>query len=477
MRKKYLLASFTFMIATAFSIACKASDTGYDIQFKVKNLPKDCTCFLANYYGDKQYIQDTAKVGSDGWIHFKKTKKLPGGIYLLVMPKKKYFDFLVDDEQHFKMQTDTGNYAKYMKVSNSKENENFYDYLKFIDQKQQEVMPLQAALKKIKNRKDSAKPFTDKIAKIDNEVKEYKKNFIAKNPKTLVTNIFRAMTEPEVPEAPTLSNGRKDSTFAYRYMTAHYWDNFDFSDERLLRTPLLHSKIKNFLDNLTYPTPDSISVAADKVIEMSKANKEVFKYVLYWVTYTYETSQIMGMDAVFQHMAEKYYMTKQAYWVDSAQLAKISQRAQVLKPILIGKYAPNLTLKDSLYRDVTLYDVNADFTILYFWDYGCSHCKVITPKLVDWYNKVKDSKNVAVFAVGTETNANEWKKFIREHHLNWINVFDPNYETGFKHTYDIYSTPVIYVLDKNKKIIAKRLDVEQLDGLLDHYIKNKNKAN
>jgi peroxiredoxin len=275
------------------------------------------------------------------------------------------------------------------------------------------------------------------------------------------------MSEQEVPQAPKLANGRPDSTFAFRYLRAHYWDGFDFSDERLLYSPILYNKMKNFLDNLTYPIPDSINAAADIISEKAKANKEVFKYVVYWITSTYEMSQIMGMDAIFVHMAEKYYMTNQAYWVDSASLAKIAQRAMTLKPILIGKYAPNLTLKDSSLHDVTLYDVRSKYTVLYFWDYGCSHCKKVTPKLLEWYHKNRSS-GVEVFAIGTESNGEEWKKYIKENKLDWINVYDPYYQTGFKKTYDIYSTPVIYVLDEKKKIIAKRLDVDQLDGFLEH---------
>jgi len=110
--------------------------------------------------------------------------------------------------------------------------------------------------------------------------------------------------------------------------------------------------------------------------------------------------------------------------------------------------------------------------MLYFWDYSCGHCKKVTPKLMEWYLKSK-SKGVTVFAVGTETNAEEWKKYIRENKLNWINAYDPYYQSGLKKVYDIYSTPVLYVLDENKKIIAKRLDVDQLDGLIDHYINKK----
>jgi len=459
----------SILVSTVTTLSIAGGDNAYNIKFKIKGLPKDSLCYLANYYGEKQYIQDTAKSGPDGQLVFTGKEKLKGGIYLLVLPKKKYFDFLVDQVQDFTLETDTADYVKNMKVKGSEDNKNFYEYLGYIAVKQKEVEPLQALMKKSKNNKDSTKMISEKISRIDKEVKAYKINFAKQHPKTLLAQIFNGMSEPEIPEAPKLANGRVDSSFAFKYMRAHYWDNYDFSDERLLRTPILYNKMKNYMDNMTYPMPDSLNASADLIIAKAKANQEVFKYVVYWITYTYETSQIMGMDAVFVHMAEKYYMTKQAFWVDSTQLSKITQRAMTLKPLLLGKYAPNLTMKDSSMNDHTMYDVKAKFTILYFWDYGCSHCKKATPKLLEYYHKAK-SKGVEVFAVGTETNAEEWKKYIKENKLDWINVYDPYYQTGFKKTYDIYSTPVIYILDENKKIIAKRLDVEQIDGLIEHEI-------
>lgn len=471
--KKIILSTFA-VVALMFTTVAQNSKDAYSIKFKIKGLAKDSVCLLANYYGEKQYIQDSAKSDANGNLIFTGKEKLKGGIYLVVLPGKKFFDLLVDQSQDFTMETDTADYVKNMKIKGSEDNKQFYEYLNFIANKQKEVEPVRELMKKTKNNKDSTKLLSDKLNKIDKEVKGYKLGFIKDHPKTLLAKIFGAMQEPEVPEAPKLANGRTDSTFAWRFTKAHYWDNYDFSDERLLRTPLLYNKMKNYMENMTYQIPDSLNSAADYIIEKARANKEVFKYVVYWITYTYETSQIMGMDAVFVHMAEKYYMTKQAFWVDSTQLAKISQRGMTLKPLLIGKYTPNLTMKDSNLKDVTLYDVKAKFTILYFWDYGCSHCKKVTPKLAEWYHKTK-AKGVEVYAVGTEADAKEWKKYIIENKLDWINVYDPYYQTGFKKTYDIYSTPVMYVLDENKKIIAKRLDVEQLDGLIDHMLKQKNK--
>ena len=78
-----------------------------------------------------------------------------------------------------------------------------------------------------------------------------------------------------------------------------------------------------------------------------------------------------------------------------------------------------------------------------------------------------------VFAVGTELEIKEWQEYVEKNELPWINVSDTPeinknaYEylqkgvttlnsLNFRDVYDIYSTPVVFILDKDKKIIGKR---------------------
>lgn len=441
---------------------------GYTIKITIKGLKDGSMCLLANYYGDKQYIKDSSLANAKGEVIFKGTEKWPQGIYLFVPPNKKYFDFVMDEGQNFSLESDTLDFIKYMKVKGSEENKFFYDYQTFMSGKQKQIEPLQELYKKVKANKDSAKIVSDKISEVDKSVKDYKINFIKANPKSFVAKLFKAMEEPEIPETPILSNGKKDTTFAYHYYKTHFFDNIDFSDDRLLRTPIFHNKIKQYMEKLTPQTPDSINISADYIVEKARANQEIFKYIVYWLTFTYESSKIMGMDAVFVHLVEKYYVTKQAFWVDSTQLYKITNRAFELRPLLIGKKAPAINMPDSTGKYISLYDVKAKYTIVIFWDHGCGHCKKEIPKLVDVYNNKLKAKGVQVYAVESEDKPEDWKKFINEYKLNWINVQElDNYKRAVtKKIYDIYSTPVIYLLDENKIIKAKRIESDQLENII-----------
>lgn len=449
-----------FVIILFFCFNAFSKNDEIIIRVKINGL-KDCKIYLGNHYGDKQYVTDTTTVDAKGQAVFK--KNLEGGIYLIITPSKKYFELLVDGkEKEISIETDTIDFVGNMKTKNSVENQLFNEYQKYLSKKSKEVEPYRKGFEKFKNgNKDSLKYYQDKLTAIDKEVKEYKLDIINNKSNTFLAKIIKATAPPEVPEAPVLPNGRKDSTFAFRYYKAHFWDNYDFSDARLLRSPIFHAKMKEYLEQLTYQIPDSINKSADYIVSRAKANKEVFKYAVIYITSTYERSNIMGMDAVFVHMAKNYYTYDNAYWVDSTTIFKIQDRAKRTEPLLLGKKAPWFACKDTNNNWVDMYKVKAKYLVLVFWDPDCGHCKKAMPYLIEAYPKLKQA-GVEFLGACVELERDKWVKYLRENKLPWINVGDWVPESNFRYDYYIESTPQIYVLDENKIIIAKKLGAEQL---------------
>jgi thiol-disulfide isomerase/thioredoxin len=213
------------------------------------------------------------------------------------------------------------------------------------------------------------------------------------------------------------------------------------------------------------------------LVEKSRANKEVFQYVVSYVTSTYERSKIMGMDAVFVHMVEKYYITGECDWVKEKQLKKIIERANRISPNMIGKKPPNLVFKDTFNQNHSLYHLQAKYTLLFFYDPDCGHCKKETPKVKAVCDSlVSAGIDIKVFAVNTEFDIEKWKEFIKKSDIgNWINVGDIQFDkegnpvatSNWREQYDIHSTPVIYLLNKDKEIIAKRINDKQIVKIIE----------
>jgi thiol-disulfide isomerase/thioredoxin len=469
---KKIIAKYPFFlllfILPALTPAKSISSGGYEIKVHINNL-RDSAIYLGNHYGEKQYVRDTVKLDANGWATFKGDDSLPGGIYLIVLPGKTYFEIIVN-EQRFTVETDTLNYVMNMKVTGSLENKLFNEHQRFIIDKSNETQRLRSRLETFKDNKDSSEFLKNKLQEADKEVKAYRLKIIKEYPNTFMAKIIQTMQEPEIPEAPKDANGNiTDSTFQFRYYKAHYLENVDFGDERLLRTPLFYNKVKTYTQQLTVPLPDSIIVAVDTIIEKSRANPEVFKYSVATLANYYETSKIMGYDKIFVHIAEKYYLTNDAFWADSTLKAKIHERVMKIKPNILGEPAYNLILPDTGLKLHELYAIKTKYTILAFWDPTCSHCKIEIPKLSHYYDSVKaKGVSIEVYSVGIESDIELWKKFIIDNKLKWINVSDLYNNSNFRNYYDIYSTPVIYLLDDKKRIIAKRLDTEKVSEFISH---------
>lgn len=469
----------TILCVFAFIPFIVTAKDGYNITIKINGM-KNQVILLGYYFGDKQYIKDSTKLDATGKGVFKGKEQLQGGVYLIASHDKRLlFDFVVT-EQEFVLETDTTDYIRDMKVKGSPENETFFEYSRFTTKMAIEATEVEKKMRKAKSDKDTASEriYREELQGYDAKVVDYRKNVIKEHPGFLMSKLFRMMEDVYIPPPPVLENGRKDSMFQYLYYTNHYFDNFDFNDDRIVYTPVFHPKFESYITKLVLQIPDSIIKAADFVIAKTLKSKEISKYCIYWITNHYETSEYMGMDAVFVHMALKYYTDKQlTYWVDDALRFKITERAQTLNYNTLGKIGQNLSMPDSSMVYQSLYNVKAEYTVLIFWDANCGKCKEEIPKILDLYNEknakpnVSKTKKLEVFGVGMTPDPKEWKKYLHEHKLPWINVHDPNHESNFRKFYDVYSTPVIYLLDENKKIVAKRLSVEQLKDFIEKGIK------
>jgi thiol-disulfide isomerase/thioredoxin len=457
---------------------------GYKYNGQVVGL-NDSTCMLAYYYGDKQYAKDTAEIDANGKFVFEGDEALDHGMYMVVLPDGNYFEMVITEDK-FSFSTSLNNLIGDMKFTNSSENEKFYRYMQFISEKQ-------TALKALQDKKESAtetekKKIDAQIESMSATVMNFQENFTSENPDILFSKILLASKEIDIPEPPINSYGSIDSTFQFNYYKSHFFDNLDFSDDRLLRTPVFHSKINTYLENLTAKMPDSLIVSCDYLISKSKANPKVFRYLVSYLTSKYERSKIMGLEKVFVHLVKKHYATNEVDWLDEAQMFKIVDRAETIEPLMLGSKAPNLVLRDSSDVIHNMYNLSTDLTMIIFYDPDCGHCKKEIPVIKQNYDEwLKDGISISVMAVSVELDREKWVDFIKTYDIgDWINTAefktfvdgeynrenDP-YVTPFpyiKQLYDINGTPKVYLLDKDKNIIVNaikgNIGVEQLSELI-----------
>lgn len=474
-RTKFHFGCVLFFISAIAVLPCSAqknsSGTGYKIKAAITGL-NDTLCYLANYFGDKTYVTDTAVVDSKGKFTFSGDSALPGGIYIIAgQSNNKYLELIIDKEQFFSFHATMPEIAENIQFENSRENTLFFEFIQFNMATRKQIDKLRKEQEKFRDQPDSLAMVLKKTEELDLNLEEFQQEVIINHPESFVSVLIKAMKEPVVRNIPLLPDGREDSVLAFIQYKDHYWDNFDLGDDRLLRTPLFHKRIERYFRDLVYQRPDSITREADALINKSRGSKEVFKYMIWYLTYKYETSKVMGFDEIFVHMIDTYYTTGEAFWTDSTTIKTLEKRAEALRPILIGKKAPELILLDTAGSFLSLYHTPAKFMIILFYEADCSHCRKEINELKAWYET--DETGAQVFAICTDTSLVKWEKFIIENDLNWINVNATRSITRDYHDlYDISMTPTMFVLDDRKNIIAKRLKADQLKTFLSNYINN-----
>lgn len=484
----------------------------YDIKINFKGCT-DSTLFLVTHLWESNNILDSCKKVKNGQIRFQGKKSLEKGFYILVNQGRNttYFEFFVGDNQKFSINTDFSNIKKNLKTVGSKENELYFEYERFFAEKDVEFLGYINQAKG-KSKEDSAAFISDKIKKLQEELKAFEPTFKEKIKGTLVEEFFAVKAEKQATDVPKASNGRPDSLYQYYYYKNHFWDGVDLKSDFAIHTPYLDDKVKRYMDQVTVQHPDTAIKEIGFIMRKCKPGTYTWQMLLGHFTYKYETNKTMTFDRkgnsityekVFIYLVDSFITNGKAKGVYTDEtIVKIKEKADNNRSILPGAVAPDIFVMDTtdgkevikirfdtcrnsatltkLYEQnaaklqpmwKSLHQVKAKYTVLVFWASDCGHCKTEIPRLNDTLKTIKSKIDFKVFAVQTKDDYEPWRKFIIEQKLDFINVFDPVHINSYRTKYDVEATPVIFLLDRDKKIKAKKVGVKQVVELLEIFEK------
>jgi peroxiredoxin len=456
---------------------------GYRIEVTVDGV-KDTTLYIAIYSGTSKYAIDTAVTDGKGRAVFQKDKPLHGGMYLIAMGGVQILDFLISDDatQRFSIYTKTDNYYGSLKFTGSPENTALRDFQSNIQQQQKRIGNL---LERAKADATKRQEMKDSIDIVEAEVQDYIRVNREKYKGKLLASILKAAFPPTAPE-PDIPEGtpRRDSLLwahYYQFNKNHFFDNIDFSDDRLIYTPILKPRVEEYFNKTLIQMPDSLIPQVDFVLKLAEVNHDVYSTVFSQLFNKYVEAEIMGMEKVAIYIGENYILTGKADWIEGEAKDKIKDFVEHNRYSLIGMQAKDLQLQNISGEFISIYDITSPYLVLVFYEPDCGHCKKQVPLIYDVYKKYRD-KGVQVFAVCGEYKYEKWAKFVAENKLDWINVWDGYKEHGdnvsvgshFREYYNVYTTPQVYLLDRDKKIIGRRLNAEILDEILSHELGTKN---
>jgi peroxiredoxin len=420
--------------------------------------------YLAHYYIGNIYAKDTLLLDNQGTGTFHADSLLPQGLYKIYRDENTHFDFLLGNDQEFFLKNETFSTESAL-IKGAAETEAFIIYSSFLKNLQKRNAEIRKSLES--SGAEERGKLLQELNALTNQLyaywdkleKDYPGSFLAKFVKA---NHVPAMDISSLPRE-VQENDSLLLRARYYYQRTHYWDNFDYTDERFLYTPFYKNKLETWFTKVLYQHYDSVRSEVFNFIEEVKPSKRIFQFATSFFLNSSINSNIMGMDALFVDIARRYYLSGDAFWATDEALEKIRENVLFFENNLIGRQAPDLTLEGLDGQYYNLNQIDARYTLVIIYEPGCSHCKEFVPQL---YNQVYlpfRDKGLEVFAIYSMNKKEEWESFLYEHELHdWMNVWDEHHVSRFKILYDARTTPGIFILDGQKKIVAKKMTVEQV---------------
>ncbi|MCB0581962.1 MAG: redoxin domain-containing protein [Phaeodactylibacter sp.] len=352
-----------------------------------------------------------------------------------------------------------------MEAEGSLDNELLYRNLDYETRYSAAVQEASARLQALAPESPEYRDVKKQVDELVTNRKAHLEEIFTRYPDAFFTRYKKAGQNPD-PREVYKPDGTLDSALQVYFYRTDFWKDVDFSDPRLLRTPVIANKLQRYIKTLTVQHPDSINAAARFLVDQVLAYPEYFKFFANWITLQYQPtkSTLMDSEAVFVFMVERYFTQERAFWSDSLQTWAIQKRASEMAASLVGKQAPDVRAPGPDGQYHSIYEITAPYIIVFMYNPTCDHCIEETPKLVRFYREWKD-KGVEVFAIALDTEDAEWKDFIARNGMDWVNVFDPTNRSIYgKYWVDI--TPELYVLNPDRKIIGKNLKVHQVEEVI-----------
>ncbi|MEI6434775.1 MAG: redoxin domain-containing protein [Bacteroidota bacterium] len=418
---------------------------------------------IQSIFGERTKTIDSTLTDSTGQFQLTMKGRLPG-MYRLYWAKEGMVDVIWNREDiHFK--TNESNPEDSLKFIGSIENQLYQSFIRMdrINQsKLQVLVPVidfypshdafyQTAINEFENIQRLQQRFLDSAANL--------------YPNSYAVRLAKVYSSPFIPAAMN-----KDDRMTY--LKQRYFDKVNFSDTSLLRSMVFPNKAISYMSlysNNRLPQKQleaEFIKAVNVILGAASVNPDVYRFLLDYLVSGFDK---FHFDEVITYIADNFKDPSSCE--DQTRKSALQKKLETFQKLAVGKTAPELEVPDVKGKPVKLADIGSEYTLLVFWSTTCPHCVAMMPRLKEFYAG-QQPKRFEVMSVSIDTSRAEWTTFLKEEKLNWINVSDLKGFAGKSaDDYNIYATPTIFLLDREKKILAKPITLMELEqALRDHQL-------
>lgn len=336
----------------------------------------------------------------------------------------------------------------------SPENQRYYNKLIDIYQSQQELDSIQIQLFQSQS-EHQVEQLTQTYQKAFNKSEEHINELLNDEPNEVIHDILKSYYRV-LPESPI-----NEPTEYLTFVKDHYFDHVDFNNINLIHSSVLADKVLDYIFYLTVAeNPEKQNKLYKNAIDevLSKISNDLFRRS-FMQSLIQSFSREENVEVV-DHIFEKHYD------VLPSGLKNPVWRSQVLYELstAVTRSAKNINIEIEDKGTVSLYNLHDhEYYFIAFWSTTCPHCMIEIPKI---HQFLKDKENIKVIAVGLEDefSKTKWKsetyRYPEFYHVLGLGKWDSQVAKN----YNVHATPYYFVLDKNKKIIAKPYDYEEVEA-------------
>ncbi|MBQ2906314.1 MAG: redoxin domain-containing protein [Bacteroidales bacterium] len=254
------------------------------------------------------------------------------------------------------------------------------------------------------------------------------------------------------------------------YLIVNFFNDVDFNDISLIPTNVIADKTLDFLSILQTPEQDhdqrimSLILGIDNVLYRATVNYEMYKYLFQFLI---EGFNELGYEDIVDYMSRVPYSEE----VDCTeeQYNELLSIVEFNSRVRLGSIAKNIAGTTIFDQDFELYELEDDFTIVYFWSYTCDHCRYTLKHLK---NFLDENNNFSLVAVSVKGDLRKIKNLVKKEKIDGYFYHDGlEWDSPVISDYAVTATPTFFLLDKDKKIIYKPFDFKELADFVSLIIK------
>lgn len=237
---------------------------------------------------------------------------------------------------------------------------------------------------------------------------------------------------------------------------ANFWEGKPTTDPLLINTPLYVDAILNYLRFYIAPPIDfdeveqnnGLTKSTDKIMQLFSGHEKTREFAFKYLQIGFKE---IGNEKLLQYL-EQNYKDVADQCLNKEERSDFEKRMEGYQTLKIGNQAPDFLMKLEDIGSKSLYNLKSNKTLLVFWASSCPHCTNELPDLQRWSLSQKDLK---VVAISLDEREDEFKSAIKSYPSLIHSCDYKSWNTEAAEKYHVVATPTYFLLDKDKKILAK----------------------